>query len=451
MIEATLIPQIHDGTLLTSVLVIVLITIAHLSLKWWARRRYRKAAGYRQDRDSPSSRRWLTLVVQDLIAPLVLLLWINGLHYALSAMVADLAGLRIAVHAQAALDGLRGLGSLLGLMWLLARAGLGVERWLKRLSVSTRSSLDDLLLPIAGKAVRLLLPLLALILGSPMLAVPERIQGLFQNGVSLVLIGSFAYLLYRVVDAVSQLVLLRYRIDVADNREARGVYTQVTVLRKVAMFVIGLFALACMLMVFDSVRQLGATLIASAGVAGIVVGFAAQRSLGALVAGFQIALTQPIRLDDVVIVEGEWGRIEEITLTYVVVHVWDERRLIVPITYFLEKPFQNWTRKSSELLATVFLYVDYQVQVDRIRERLTQILEASRLWDHKVNVLQVTDATERAVQIRALASASDASRAWDLRCEIREQLIRFLQREQPESLPGLRLVKDAGLVASSSS
>ena len=160
-----------------------------------------------------------------------------------------------------------------------------------------------------------------------------------------------------------------------------------------------------MLMVFDSVRQVGTTILASAGVAGIVVGFAAQRSIATLLAGFQIALTQPIRIDDVVIVENEWGRIEEITLTYVVVNIWDLRRLVVPITYFLDKPFQNWTRTSADLLAYVYLYVDYRVPLDRVREKLTSILEASPLWDHKVNNLQVTDTTEHAVQIRALASA----------------------------------------------
>jgi small-conductance mechanosensitive channel len=215
----------------------------------------------------------------------------------------------------------------------------------------------------------------------------------------------------------------------------------------VALTVIGIFTLASMLMVFDSVRQFGASILASAGIAGIVVGFAAQRSIATLLAGFQIALTQPIRLDDVVIVEGEWGRIEDITLTYVVVRVWDLRRLVVPITYFIEQPFQNWTRSSADILGTVFLYVDYAVPLDALRAELTRLLEASRFWDRKVNLLQVTDAKEQTLEIRALASAADASLAWDLRCEIREKLVAFIQQNYPESLPRLRASLDARLPA----
>jgi small-conductance mechanosensitive channel len=237
-------------------------------------------------------------------------------------------------------------------------------------------------------------------------------------------------------------VLRQHRIDITDNLQARAIYTQVIVLKKVAVTVVGVFTLASMLMVFDSVRQFGTSILASAGVAGIVIGFAAQRSIATLLAGFQIAMTQPIRVDDVVIVDGEWGRIEDITLTYVVVRIWDLRRLIVPITYFIEQPFQNWTRTSADLLAAVFLFVDYTVPVEALRAELTRILEASTLWDRKVNVLQVTDATDRALQVRALASASDASRAWDLRCEIREKLVSFVQREYPGCLPRLRTTFD---------
>jgi small-conductance mechanosensitive channel len=216
------------------------------------------------------------------------------------------------------------------------------------------------------------------------------------------------------------------------------VYTQVTVLKKVTVAVIVVFTAASMLMVFDSVRQFGTSILASAGIAGVIVGFAAQRSIATLVAGFQIAMTQPIRIDDVVIVEGEWGRIEDITLTYVIVRIWDLRRLVVPITYFIEQPFQNWTRTSSSLLATVYLYTDYGVPLEPLRAELTRILEASTRWDRKVNVLQVTDAKERTIELRALASAADASLAWDLRCEVREKLIDFLQAHYPASLPRVR-------------
>jgi small-conductance mechanosensitive channel len=251
-------------------------------------------------------------------------------------------------------------------------------------------------------------------------------------------VGAIGYILIQFVNAMAKALLGRYRLDVADNHRARGVYTQITVLRKMAIAVIALFAIASMLMVFQPVRQLGTAMLASAGVAGIVIGFAAQKSLTTLLAGFQIALTQPIRIDDVVIVEGEWGRIEEITLTYVVVRIWDLRRLIVPITYFIENPFQNWTRVSADILGTVFLYVDYTVPVEAVRNELTRLLEASPLWDRKVNVLQVTDSKEGTLELRALASAGDAGKAFDLRCELREKLVAFIQRDYPESLPRLR-------------
>jgi small-conductance mechanosensitive channel len=333
---------------------------------------------------------------------------------------------------------LRGAGTLLGLAWLLARVASTIAALLKTFAKRTETSWDDVLLPFAGRALRLILPLLAIILGTPALAVSPDAKGVIQNAVSLLLVGSVGYILIQFVNAVARLILSRFRIDVADNRRARGVYTQVTVLKKVAIAVISVFAVASMLMVFQPVRQLGTAMLASAGVAGIIVGFAAQKSLATLLAGFQIAMTQPIRIDDVVIVEGEWGRIEEITLTYVVVNIWDLRRLVLPITYFIEKPFQNWTRTTSDIIGSVFLYVDYDVPVDALRAELTRILDASPLWDRKVNVLQVTDATESAVQLRALASSSDAARSWDLRCEVREKLVRFVQQNFPGSLPRLR-------------
>ena len=270
--------------------------------------------------------------------------------------------------------GLR-LGVVAAVFRLLARIGRLVEAFLVSLSTRAATSWDDVLLPLAGKAVRRALPLLALILARR--RCPSRRH--WPNGpnaTSLLLIALVAFiLLFEIVDAAASFVLRQHRMDVSDNLQARAIYTQVVVLKKVAVTVIGIFTLASMLMVFDSVRQFGASILASAGIAGIVVGFAAQRSIATLLAGFQIALTQPIRVDDVVIVEGEWGRIEDITLTYVVVRIWDLRRLVVPITYFIEQPFQNWTRSSADVLGTVFLYVDYTVPLDALRAELTRILE----------------------------------------------------------------------------
>ena len=237
-------------------------------------------------------------------------------------------------------------------------------------------------------------------------------------------------------------MFLRFDVSAKDNLRARKIHTQLNVLRRIIIIVIVVIALALILMNFPRIRQLGTALLASAGIAGIVIGLAAQKTLGTFIAGLQIAFTQPIRLDDVVIVEGEWGRIEEITLTYVVVRIWDLRRLVVPITYFIERPFQNWTRVSADILGTVYLYVDYTVPVEAIRAELQHIVEGQDEWDHKVCGLQVTNATERTVELRALMSAADASLAWNLRCKVREQLIAFVQKNSPQSLPRLRACLD---------
>jgi small-conductance mechanosensitive channel len=282
------------------------------------------------------------------------------------------------------------------------------------------------------------LPLLPLLVIAPALATTPAAAEALRKATSLAVIGLVAFVLFQIIDAATAFVLSRHDVAQTDNLRARTVQTQVVVLKKVAATALAVFTLASMLMVFESVRQFGTSILASAGIAGLVVGFAAQRSLATLVAGFQIAVTQPFRLDDVVIVEGEWGRIEEITLTYVVVRIWDLRRLVVPINYFIEQPFQNWTRTSADVLAATVVHADYRAPIAALRTELTRILEGSPRWDRKVNALQVTDATDRSIEIRALASAADASAAWDLRCEIREQLIGFLQENYPESLPRVR-------------
>lgn len=378
-----------------------------------------------------------------MLPPLALLIWIQAFYFTFNVLLHEVENPTLVNLVELVLVWTYRLGIIGGLFWLLARIGRLIEAFLVSLSKRSDQGWDDVMLPLAGKAVRRTLPLLALMLGAPALATSPALEQIFRNGASLLLIAVIAFILFQVVDGVSTLLLKQYRLDVRDNLQARAIHTQVLVLRKVAVSAIGIFTLASMLMVFDSVRQFGASILASAGIAGIIVGFAAQQSIATLLAGFQIALTQPIRVDDVVIVENEWGRIEDITLTYVVVRIWDLRRLVVPITYFIERPFQNWTRTSADLLATVFLHVDYSVPLEALRTELTRILGASRLWDQKVNVLQVTDAKEHTLEIRALASAADASQAWDLRCEVREQLVVFLQQNYPDSLPKFRATFDA--------
>ncbi|MBO3083765.1 mechanosensitive ion channel family protein [Cellulomonas sp. zg-ZUI188] len=245
------------------------------------------------------------------------------------------------------------------------------------------------------------------------------------------LIGSLAFVLE---DAALQ----RYRIDVADNRHARRVRTQIQVLRRITVAVLVLCALAAILLTFPSARAVGASLLASAGVISIVAGLAAQSSLANVFAGLQLAFTDAIRVDDVVIVDDQWGRIEEITLTYIVLHIWDDRRLILPSTYFTTTPFENWTRRAADLLGTVELDVDWEIPVEDMRTELTRLLQDTDLWDRRVGILQVTDAVGGLVRIRALASAVDAPTLFDLRCYVREGLVSWLQREAPQGLPKTR-------------
>jgi small-conductance mechanosensitive channel len=248
------------------------------------------------------------------------------------------------------------------------------------------------------------------------------------------------------VRLAGQIYLLRFRLDVEDNLLARKHLTQVRILERTAAILIAMVTAGCVLTTFESVRQYGLSLFASAGVAGVIAGLAARPVLSNLFAGVQIAMTQPIRLEDAVIVENEWGWVEEITATYVVVRLWDWRRLIVPVSYFIEKPFQNWTRHSAALIGSVLIYVDYTVPVARVREELTKIASRSKLWDRQVVNLQVTDAKDGVVELRALVSAANVSAVWDLRCEVREQLVAFLQRDYPQALPRRRaevMLRDA--------
>ena len=257
--------------------------------------------------------------------------------------------------------------------------------------------------------------------------------------ITISIIFCVTWLLIKSINLTRELILRQYDLGEKDNLKARKVYTQFRVLERIIIFTVVLIAIAIALMTFEGIRRIGISLFASAGVAGIIIGFAAQKLLGSILAGFQIALTQPIRIDDVVIVESEWGWIEEITLTYVVVRIWDKRRLIVPTTYFIEKPFQNWTRVSADILGSVFIYTDYQVPIAELRKEFTRILESSDLWDGKVNVMQVTNATDKTVEIRALMSTADSPTAWDLRVLVREKLISFLQENYPQSLPRMRV------------
>jgi small-conductance mechanosensitive channel len=332
-------------------------------------------------------------------------------------------------------------GGLLGLVihHVLASA-------LTALAGRTESLLDDALAKHCRPPSRIILPLLICHIVLPSTRFPAGVLTFLREILAIGLILSVAWLIVKLTDVLGDVILEEHRIDVEDNLRARRIVTQFRIFKKIAAVLVSILAFGAVLMTFEQVRHFGTSLLASAGIAGIIVGFAAQRSIATLLAGIQIALTQPIRIDDVVIVENEWGRIEEITLTYVVVRIWDLRRLIVPITYFLERPFQNWTRVSADLLGTVFIYADYTLPIHPLREALKEILRNSNQWDGKVCALQVTDASAQAVEIRALVSASNASRLWELRCRVREKLIEHLQQHHGACLPKTRVeLERAGL------
>lgn len=248
----------------------------------------------------------------------------------------------------------------------------------------------------------------------------------------------FAWILIKLTFVVQDVIRQKYVLDKSDNIRERKLITQLQFVKKISIVMIIFIATSIILLSFEPVRKLGTGLLTSAGIAGIIVGFAAQRSLANLLAGMQLAFTQPIRLDDVLVVEGEFGRVEEITLTYVVLKLWDNRRLILPLNYFIEKPFQNWTRTGSDILAAVYLYTDYVVPVDKLREEFSRILNETELWNGKTEVLQVTDAREQSLQVRALMSADNSGTAWDLRCLVREKLITYIQKNYPDALPKVR-------------
>lgn len=291
-----------------------------------------------------------------------------------------------------------------------------------------------------GNPLTWFIPLLILNLLQPWFLFGPKVEVVFSKLLYIAMVIAFSILLIRTISVFEDYVYHAFDIQKTNNLKERKIRTQLQFLRKMGIALILILTIAAILLSFESMRKIGSYLITTVGIGGVIVGFAAQKSLGNLFAGFQIAFTQPIRIDDVLIVEGEWGRVEEITLTYVVVRIWDQRRLILPITYFIEKPFQNWTRISAEILGTVFIYVDYTLPIQPMRDELTRLLESSPLWDRRVNTLQITDAKEHTIEVRALMSASDSSQAFDLRCFVRENLVTFIQQNYPESLPKTRAV-----------
>ncbi len=279
---------------------------------------------------------------------------------------------------------------------------------------------------------------IAIAVAFPLVPLADAVQDAVHKVLVATIILLIGWNVLVAIDVAMTRYMAHYRIDVADNLLARKAITQMRFLRQSIKGFVVLLTVGFALMSFDAVRQFGLSLFASAGVAGIVAGLAAKPLLSNLIAGLQLAVTQPIRVEDAVVINGEWGWVEEFTSTFVVIRLWDWRRQIVPLSYFFENVFTNWTRSGSAIIGSVYLYVDWTVPVGRVREKAIEFAHASRLWDRNVVNLQVSDAKEQTIELRVILSAADSSKAWDLRCEMREKLIAFLQQEYPQSLPRRR-------------
>lgn len=302
------------------------------------------------------------------------------------------------------------------------------------LRVVRRSRVEPTLLPAIFHPTRWLVVLLALSAGMKSIELGPRVAAIWAIGSRMTFALLVGWLILRGMGAAKTMFERGADISVEDNLKARRQRTKFGILYRIMQCVVLFLVIAMMLIAIPGVRTIGVSLMASAGLAALAVGAAAQPALKNLIAGVQMAFSEPIRLDDVVIIEGEWGRIEEIKLTYVVVRIWDDRRMVVPVSYFLEKPFQNWTTKTSDLLGTVFLYVDPSADVPRIRDKFVEVVKANPRWDGRVAIVQVTDHRADAMELRGLLSARNAGVAFDLRCDVREAMLTFLRTEMPEAL-----------------
>ncbi|WP_152663886.1 mechanosensitive ion channel domain-containing protein [Sphingomonas sp. SRS2] len=310
---------------------------------------------------------------------------------------------------------------------------------LRRLTSRTASKSDDVVLSRIASPTRWIALAIALSFSQRSLPLGSWAAGLWQQAAGFILPGLIGWLAIAIIHAMSDITIARSDISVADNLQARRRRTRVTILTRIAIFLAVFLTICMMLLSIPGIRSVGVTLMASAGLAGLAVGAAAQPALKNLIAGVQLAFTEPIRIDDVVIVEGEWGRIEDIRLTFVVIRIWDDRRLVVPVSKFLEESFQNWTRASSQLLGSVFVFVDPATDVSRIRAAAKDIVETNDKWDRRFWNMQVTDTKPDSLEVRVLVTAADASKAFDLRCDVREALMAFIAREMPEAIVRRRL------------
>ncbi|MBN2091355.1 mechanosensitive ion channel [candidate division KSB1 bacterium] len=316
-----------------------------------------------------------------------------------------------------------------------------IHYFFKKRFLKIKFLISEIIVPfeMLVKPMQFLFPPICFLIIIPFLSAAANIENLLNHIFTIWLIIGIAWLIIRIFMILKTIILNQYKLDVKDNLVARQINTQLNIIQRVLVVIVFVLAASAILMTFEKVKEIGLSILASAGITGIIIGFAAQRSLANLIAGIQIAITQPIRIEDAVVVQNEMGWIEEITLTYVVIRIWDQRRLIVPVNYFIEHPFHNWTRTTSELLGAIYIYADYGIPIDELRRELERIVNASPLWDKRIAKIQITNATEKAIEMRALISAENSSNTWELRCLVREKLIDFIQRNYPEKLPRIRL------------
>ena len=343
-------------------------------------------------------------------------------------------------HLPAGIESLLIIGGAVGAALLSHLALIAIAR---RIAGHTPDSVDDAVVVLSRRPLRWIMLAIALAAVRRFLHLPEWGNDLWQLAAGLIVPGLIGWLLITTVRVYVRSVELRYDIGVADNLRARRRRTRVAILGRIGVIIVAMLTIALMLLSIPSIRSVGITLMASAGLAGLAVGAAAQPALKNLIAGVQLAFTEPIRIDDVLIVDGEWGKVEEIRLTYVVIALWDERRLVVPVSKFLEQPFQNWTRSSSQLLGSAFFWLDPTADVARLRTKYEEIVRANPRWDGRGFALQVTDTKPEAIEVRVLATAKDAPTTFELRCDIREAMLAFIRDEMPGALPRTRVALGA--------
>jgi small-conductance mechanosensitive channel len=430
--EHDLFLQVTPAKLILGFLSALVILVLLRILRYVLRRLHRKP------RTDENQRYWIDGLLRALRKALGLFAWVSALFLFVSPLLPHVA---IALNSQAPFEivsRLAEIGYFLSAVVFCYYVVRLAQGWLNRLAQRHPRRWYHPTFPLLGQLIYYNFLLISFQYLTELLRLPGVAAAISSKVVAIVSIVVNTVMLIQMVRALEDIALVRTENHNYDTYRYRGLQTRFRVLRQLSIFILVIVCAAAILMNFEAVRQIGTGLLASAGVAGVIVGLAAQKSLSTIIAGLQIALTSPVKIDDVVIVDGENGQIEEISLTYVVVRTWDQRRLILPITYFIDKSFQNWTRSSSELLGTVFLYVDYMVPIDDLRAEAKQIVSDSALWDKRVFGVQVTDWKTDSIEIRVLVSAESSGKLFDLRCEVREKLLAYLQQREPSAFPRVR-------------